>query len=31
MNKTVQKIATWAMVIVMFGGFIAIILAYLIK
>lgn len=31
MNKTVQKIATWAMVLVMFGGFIAIILAYLIK
>lgn len=29
MNKKVQKIATWIMLLIMVGGFLAIILAYL--
>ena len=31
MNKTIQKIATWFMLLVMIAGFVAIIIAYIAK
>lgn len=31
MNKTVQKVATWIMLLIMIGGVVAMVLAYLIK